>query len=180
VTPASRPRAHSIVSVSAGMELAGLERLDPVVTDEVSVHASDCTGERTYGAPRPRIDMRRCWLVGCVGGRRAAYAGRYCLEDGCRWRYEPGVRSRRLERQLRSLAVPVLATALIKILAGRGLRLVAFRAAGCWRCTRSPHRALLGLPGKGKRIATGAATSTRRPGRWCRGSSEHEPDAVVC
>jgi predicted nuclease with RNAse H fold len=57
--------------------------------------------------------------------------GRCCLDDDCRCRYEPGVRSRKLERQLRRMGVPILATALIKILARRGLRLAtSLPAAG--------------------------------------------------
>jgi predicted nuclease with RNAse H fold len=48
--------------------------------------------------------------------------GRCCLDDDCRCRYDPGARSRGLERQLRRMGVPILATALIKIQQPRSYR----------------------------------------------------------
>ena len=51
--------------------------------------------------------------------------GRCCLDDDCHCRHDPGTRSRDVERQLARERVPTLATALIKILARRGIRLAA-------------------------------------------------------
>src|SRR5579884_2015668 len=48
--------------------------------------------------------------------------GRCCLDDDCRCRHDPGTRSRQVERDLLRLRVPILATALIKVLARRGIR----------------------------------------------------------
>src|SRR4051794_24053552 len=49
--------------------------------------------------------------------------GRCCLDDDCPCRHDPGTRSRQLERDLLHMGVPILATALIKVLARRGHRL---------------------------------------------------------
>ncbi len=115
--------------------------------------------------------------------------GRCCLDDDCRCRHEPGVRSRQLERELRRMGVPILATALIKILARRGLRLAgAFRAAGCEPVLEVyPYATLrlLGLPTAGKKTELGrrrihAALQPLVPGLDHPHASEHELDAVVC
>src|SRR5437870_3146620 len=57
--------------------------------------------------------------------------GRCCLDDDCGCRYDPGTRSRQIERELLRMRIPTLATALIKVLARRGIALAAaLRAAG--------------------------------------------------
>jgi predicted nuclease with RNAse H fold len=87
------------------------------------------------------------------------------------------------------MGVPILATALIKILARRVLRLAtSLREAGSepvievYPCATLP---LLGLPTTGKRAEAGrqrihAAPQPLVPGLDHPRASEHELDAVVC
>jgi uncharacterized protein len=151
-----------------------LERLDSVATDEDILEVAALAGASGAVAVNAPLTLP---------------LGRCCLDDDCRCRHEPGVRSRQLERELRRLGVPILATALIKVLARRGLRLAAaLRAAG-----RAPllevypvaTLRLLGLPSAGKRTEVGrrrihAALRPLVPGLDHPQASEHELDAVVC
>jgi predicted nuclease with RNAse H fold len=152
-----------------------LERLGSVFTDEeiigVAALAAPSGGAVAINAPLT-LPLGRC-----------------CLDDDCRCRYEPGVRSRQLELQLRRMGVPILATALIKILARRGLRLAAaLREAGCAPVLEVYPFAtlrLLGLPTGGKRTEAGrrrihAALQPLVPGLDHPRATEHELDAVVC
>jgi predicted nuclease with RNAse H fold len=115
--------------------------------------------------------------------------GRCCLDDDCRCRHEPGVRSRQLERELRRMGVPILATALIKVLARRGLRLATGlrEAGGEPPIEVYPYATLrlLGLPTTGKHTQAGrgcihAALRPLVPGLDHPRATEHELDAVVC
>jgi uncharacterized protein len=151
-----------------------LERLDSVYTDaDILAAAALAAGGGVVAVNAPlSLPLGRC-----------------CLDDDCRCRYEPGVRSRELERQLRRMGVPILATALIKILARRGVRLAAplREAASAPVIEVYPHATLrlLGLPAAGKRTAMGrrrihAALQPLVPGLDHPRATEHELDAVVC
>lgn len=114
--------------------------------------------------------------------------GRCCLDDDCACRYDPGTRSRQLERDLLHMGVPILATALIKVLARRGAHLAAaFQCTGIEPLEVYPYATLrlLGLPTKGKRTKTGRRTihdalQPLVPGLAHPDASEHQLDAVVC
>ena len=114
--------------------------------------------------------------------------GRCCLDDDCACRHDPGTRSRQLERDLLHMGVPILATALIKVLARRGAHLAAAcRAAGNEPLEVYPYATLrlLGLPTKGKRTKAGRriihdALQSLVPGLAHPEASEHQLDAVVC
>ena len=114
--------------------------------------------------------------------------GRCCLDDDCACRHDPGTRSRQAERELLRMGVPILATALIKVLARRGERLAtALRRAGWGPLEVYPFATLrlLGLPTAGKRTALGRrrihhALQALVPGLDHPDASEHQLDAVVC
>jgi uncharacterized protein len=114
--------------------------------------------------------------------------GRCCLDDDCPCRYDPGTRSRQLERDLLHMGVPILAMALINVLARRGARLAAaFRCGGIEPLEVYPYATLrlLGLPTKGKRTKPGRriihdALQPLVPGLAHPDASEHRLDAVVC
>jgi predicted nuclease with RNAse H fold len=114
--------------------------------------------------------------------------GRCCLDDDCPCRHEPGTRSREVERELLRMKVPVLATALIKVLARRGYQLVAaLRAIGYEPLEVYPFATLrlLDLPASGKRTQLGRrrihnALQPLVPGLDHPDASEHQLDAVVC
>jgi predicted nuclease with RNAse H fold len=114
--------------------------------------------------------------------------GRCCLDDDCRCRHDPGTRSRALERQLARERVPILASALIKVLARRGIALAGhLHAAGFTVLEAYPFATmlLLGLPTRGKRSRQGralihAALAPLVPGLDHPAASEHELDAVIC
>ncbi len=114
--------------------------------------------------------------------------GRCCLDDECPCRHDPGTRSRELERELLRMKVPILATALIKVLARRGFRLAAtLRAVGYAPLEVYPFATLrlLGLPTTGKRTQLGRrrihnALQPLIPGLDHPEASEHQLDAVVC
>ena len=114
--------------------------------------------------------------------------GRCCLDDDCPCRHDPGTRSRELERELLHLRVPILATALIKVLARRGYILAAaLRARDHAPLEVYPFATLrlLGLPTAGKRTKLGRrrihnALQPLVPGLDHPEASEHQLDAVVC
>jgi uncharacterized protein len=114
--------------------------------------------------------------------------GRCCLDDDCPCRHDPGTRSREVERELLRMKVPVLATALIKVLARRGYRVAAaLRAAGHEPLEVYPFATLrlLDLPTAGKRTQLGRrrihhALQPLVPGLDHPDASEHQLDAVVC
>jgi uncharacterized protein len=191
--PPSRPSRRAtgpVAPACIGIDLAGVERnptgvavlragrlelLDSVSTDEdilaVAAQVAGNGGAVAINAPLT-LPLGRC-----------------CLDDDCRCRYEPGVRSRQLERELRRMGVPILATALIKILARRGVRLAtALREAGSEPFIEVyPYATLclLGLPTAGKRTEAGrrrihAALQPLVPGLDHPRATEHELDAVIC
>jgi predicted nuclease with RNAse H fold len=114
--------------------------------------------------------------------------GRCCLDDDCACRHDPGTRSRQLERDLLHMGVPILATALIKVLARRGARLASsLRCTGIAPLEVYPYATLrlLGLPTKAKRTRAGRraihdALQALVPGLDHPDASEHQLDAVVC
>ena len=114
--------------------------------------------------------------------------GRCCLDDDCPCRHDPGTRSRQLERDLLHVRIPILATALIKVLARRGFGLAAtLHAHGYQPLEVYPYATLrlLDLPAQGKRTALGrrrihAALQPLIPGLDHPDASEHGLDAVVC
>ena len=114
--------------------------------------------------------------------------GRCCLDDDCPCRQDPGTRSRQLERELGRMGVPTLATALIKVLARRGIRIAsALRGLGYEPIEVYPFATLklLGLPWEGKRTEVGRrkihrGLKPRVPGLRHPRASEHQLDAVVC
>lgn len=114
--------------------------------------------------------------------------GRCCLDDDCTCRHDPGTRSRQMERDLLHLRIPILATALIKVLARRGFALSAtLHALGYQPLEVYPYATLrlLDLPAQGKRTALGrrrihAALQPLIPGLDHPDASEHGLDAVVC
>jgi predicted nuclease with RNAse H fold len=114
--------------------------------------------------------------------------GRCCLNDDCHCRHDPGTRSRQAERDLLHLGVPTLATALLKVLARRGIRLAEILRQRGWDPIEVyPYATLrlLGLPTAGKRTPLGrrrihAALQTVVPGLGHPDASEHQLDAVVC
>ena len=115
-------------------------------------------------------------------------SGRCCLHDDCPCRHDPGTRSRQLERDLLHLRIPILATALIKVLARRGFVLAAtLSQLGYHPLEVYPFATLrlLDLPAQGKRTALGrrrihAALQPLIPGLDHPDASEHGLDAVVC
>jgi len=114
--------------------------------------------------------------------------GRCCLDDDCPCRHDPGTRSREIERELLRMRVPVLATALIKVLARRGIHLAAaLRAVGCVPLEVYPYATmrLLDLPAQGKRTQLGRrrihhALQPLVPGLDHPDATEHQLDAIVC
>ncbi len=114
--------------------------------------------------------------------------GRCCWDDDCHCRQDPGTRSRQLERELARMGVPTLATAIIKVLARRGVRVAALlREAGYEPLEVYPFASLklLGLPWRGKRTEEGRLAIHRGlrplvPGLRHPRASEHQLDAVVC
>ncbi|HZU75729.1 MAG TPA: DUF429 domain-containing protein [Dehalococcoidia bacterium] len=114
--------------------------------------------------------------------------GRCCLDDDCPCRHDPGTRSREVERVLGRMRVPTLATALLKVLARRGMRLAAaLRASGWEPLEVYPYATLrlLGLPTAGKRTELGRrrihdALCPLVPGLARPDASEHQLDAVAC
>ncbi|MBV9544686.1 MAG: DUF429 domain-containing protein, partial [Chloroflexi bacterium] len=135
--------------------------------------------------------------VVALAGRNATVAinapltrplGRCCLDDDCLCRHDPGTRSRQIERDLLRMGVPILATALIKVLARRGYTIgAALRHEGWEPLEVYPFATLrlLGLPTQGKRTRPGRlrihhALQSIVPGLDHPDASEHQLDAVVC
>ena len=147
--------------------------LRSVDTDETIVSLAHSLGPRTVVAVNAPLTLPR---------------GRCCLDDDCRCRHDPGTRSREIERALGRERVPTLATALIKVLARRGIALAArLRSHGFEVLESYPYATLriLGLPATGKRSKAGRqligdALAPLVPGLAGLDPTEHELDAVVC
>lgn len=128
------------------------------------------------------------WGTVAVNAPLTRPLGRCCLDDDCPCRHDPGTRSRQLERELGSMGVPALATALIKVLARRGSSIAsALRERGHEPLEVYPFATLklLGLPWRGKKTPEGRRRIHRAlkplvPGLRHPRASEHQLDAVVC
>ncbi len=155
------------------IERGRLVDLRSLGTDEEIVARARSLGRRVVVAVNAPLSLPR---------------GRCCLEDDCRCRHDPGTRSRAVERLLARERVPTLATAVIKVLARRGIRLAArLRSTGFQVLEVYPYATLrlLGLPAGGKRSRSGraaiaAALAPLVPGLDHPDATEHELDAVVC
>jgi predicted nuclease with RNAse H fold len=175
-------------AVCVGVDLAGVERRE---TGIAVLHDGRLTLLTSAG------DDGEIFRHVAVAGRGAAVAinapltiprGRCCLDDDCPCRYDPGTRSRELERELLHMGVPILATGLIKVLARRGAHLATLLRAHGWAPLEAYPFAtlrLLGLPTKGKRTREGRraihdALQCCVPGLAHPGASEHQLDAVDC
>lgn len=175
-------------SICVGIDLAGLPHRETGVAV-----LRDGRLERLVTAGDDAEIMVLAALAG-PGGTVAINApltlprGRCCLDDDCPCRHDPGTRSREIERELLRMRVPVLATALIKVLARRGIRLsAALRAVGCEPLEVYPYATLrlLDLPTQGKRTQLGRrrihhALQSLVPGLDHPDASEHQLDAIVC
>ncbi len=175
-------------SICVGIDLAGLPHRETGVAVLRDGHL-----ERLVTAGGDDEIMALAALAG-PGGTVAINAplslprGRCCLDDDCPCRHDPGTRSREIERELLRMRVPVLATALIKVLARRGIALAAaLRAVGCAPLEVYPYATLrlLGLPAQGKRTQLGRrrihhALQPLVPGLDHPDASEHQLDAIVC
>jgi predicted nuclease with RNAse H fold len=150
-----------------------LMHLQSVETDEAIREIARSLGRRTVIAINAPLTLP---------------SGRCCLDDDCRCRHDPGTRSREVERALARERVPTLATALIKVLARRGIALAeSLRRDGFEVLETYPFATLrlLDLPATGKRSRAGRqrigeAVSWFVPGLAGLDPSEHELDAVVC
>jgi uncharacterized protein len=155
------------------LDQGALALLRSVDTDDAIVTLAQTLGPRTVVAINAPLTLPR---------------GRCCLDDECRCRHDPGTRSREVERALARERVPTLATALIKVLARRGIVLAArLRLLGFEVLESYPYATLrvLGLPAGGKRSKAGRrligeALRPLVPGLAGLDPSEHELDAVVC
>ena len=157
----------------AVVERGTLTLLRSIDTDDAIVALAHALGPRTVVAINAPLTLPR---------------GRCCLDDDCRCRHDPGTRSRQVERTLARERVPTLATALIKVLARRGIGLAAhLRRLGFTVVESYPYATLriLGLPAGGKRSRAGRrliadALAPLVPGLNGLDPTEHELDAVVC
>ena len=174
--------------VSVGIDLAGVPRRETgiaVLRDGRLDLLTSAFGDDQILALATCMDHDACVAINAPLGRPR---GRCCLDDACACRYDPGTRSRESERELLHLGVPILATALIKVLARRGYALgTALRGAGWEPLEVYPYATLrlLGLPCRGKRTRLGrqrihAALQPLIPGLAHAGASEHQLDAVIC
>jgi predicted nuclease with RNAse H fold len=175
-------------TICLGIDLAGVEHRETGIAllrnGRLVVLARAGTDAEILGYAR-LAGLRACIAVNAP---LTLPRGRCCLDDDCRCRHDPGTRSRQVERDLLHLGVPTLATALLKVLARRGIRLAgSLRAAGWEPMEVYPHATLrlLGLPTAGKRTEIGRrrihqALRPLIPGLDHPNASEHQLDAVVC
>lgn len=180
--PASRP------TICAGIDLAGVEHRE---TGMAVLRDGRLELLTSAGADEDILILAA--LAGpdgtiAINAPLTRPRGRCCLDDDCPCRYDPGTRSRQIERDLLHMGVPTLATALIKVLARRGYRIdAALRQAGWEPLEVYPFATLrlLGLPTAGKRTHLGRqrihhALRALVPGLDHPDASEHQLDAVVC
>lgn len=175
-------------SVCLGIDLAGVEHRETgiaLIEDDHLVQLRSLDTDAAILALAATLPPN---LAIAVNAPLTLPLGRCCLDDACRCRHDPGTRSREIERELARGRIPTLATALIKVLARRGIRLAeALRAAGHQPLEVYPFATLrlLGLPTAGKRSRVGrrlihAALQPVVPGLDHPDASEHQLDAVVC
>ena len=186
--PDRRDLAVGQPAVCVGIDLAGVEHRE--------TGTAVLRGGRLEILTRVGSDEEILALVAAAGaGATVAInapltrpRGRCCLDDDCACRTDPGTRSRQSERDLLHMGVPILATALIKVLARRGARVAGLlRARGCEPLEVYPFATLrlLGLPTEGKRTQLGRrrihhALQPLVPGLDHPDASEHQLDAVIC
>jgi uncharacterized protein len=175
-------------ATSLGVDLAGLEHRE---TGIAVLKAGRLVYLGSAGPDVQIFNMALCLGLSvpiAINAPLTLPRGRCCLDDDCRCRHDPGTRSREVERALARERVPTLATALIKVLARRGIRLAAaLRAQGFTILEAYPFATLrlLGLPSKGKRSRAGRAVIRTAladvlPGLDHPDATEHQLDAVVC
>ncbi len=202
--PAVRPRHVSppaLVHYPGHRDLAARQPVACVGIDLAGVEHRETGAAILYGGRLERLtrvgsDEEILALVAAAGaGATVAInapltrpRGRCCLDDDCACRTDPGTRSRQSERELLRMGVPILATALIKVLARRGARVAALLRGCGWEPLEVYPFAtlrLLGLPTEGKRTQLGRrrihhALQPLVPGLDHPDASEHQLDAVVC
>ncbi|HWE39816.1 MAG TPA: DUF429 domain-containing protein [Isosphaeraceae bacterium] len=171
-----------------GIDLAGVPERESGVAvlrgGRLDVLATARTDEEVLAF----ADVAGRWGTVAINAPLTRPLGRCCLDDDCRCRHDPGTRSRQLERELARMGIPTLATALLKVLARRGMRIAtALRARGCEPLEVYPFATLrlLGLPCSGKRTPAGRRRIQRALRAWVPGlnhpkATEHQLDAVAC
>ena len=175
-------------SICLGIDLAGVEHRETgvaIVEDDRLIHLGSIDTDAAILAVASTLPPD---AAVAINAPLTLPVGRCCLDDACRCRHDPGTRSREIERELARGRIPTLATALIKVLARRGIRLAdALRSAGRQPIEVYPFATLrlLGLPTTGKRSRVGrtviqAALRPLVPGLDHPDASEHQLDAVVC
>ncbi|WP_165229174.1 DUF429 domain-containing protein [Aquisphaera insulae] len=183
----SRPRPRA-PGVCVGIDLAGVAHRE---TGVAILRAGRLEVLTTAGPDEEILELARMagrWGTVAINAPLNRPLGRCCLDDDCVCRTDPGTRSRHLERELARMGVPALATALIKILARRGIRLAdALKAEGYEPLEVYPFATLklLGLPWRAKRTAAGRRRIRRAlkplvPGFERQHACEHQLDAIVC
>ncbi|MDP8922814.1 MAG: DUF429 domain-containing protein [Chloroflexota bacterium] len=187
-TPTRLALVRSPSSFCLGIDLAGVEHRETgvaILDGDRLVHLGSLDTDATILALAATLPPDAAIAINAP---LTLPLGRCCLDDACRCRHDPGTRSREIERELARGRIPTLATALIKVLARRGIRLAdALRAAGRRPLEVYPFATLrlLGLPTGGKRSRAGrrvihAALQPLVPGLDHSDASEHQLDAVVC
>ncbi len=183
--PRRRPRAPG---VCVGLDLAGVPHRETGVAilraGRLELLTTAAGDDEVLGFAR----RAGRWGTVAINAPLTRPRGRCCLDDDCRCRHDPGTRSRQLERDLARMGVPVLATALIKVLARRGERVASLlRSHRIEPLEVYPFATLrlLGLPWRGKRTAEGRRRIYRAlrplvPGLRHPRASEHQLDAIVC
>ena len=181
-----RPTNHDCVAV--GIDLAGLEHRETGIAVLRGGRLTLLTSANSDSEILSLAPIEEPNVTLAVNAPLTVPRGRCCLDDDCPCRHDPGTRSREIERTLLRMRVPILATALIKVLARRGSTLaLALRQAGCEPLEVYPYATLrlLGLPTQGKRTQLGRrrihqALQPLVPGLDHPEATEHQLDAVVC
>ena len=183
-----RPLTFPAPSCCLGIDLAGVEHRETGIAVLCGVRLVEVTSLDTDAAILAlAATLPHDAAIG-INAPLTLPLGRCCLDDDCRCRHDPGTRSREIERELARGRIPTLATALIKVLARRGIGLAAaLRATGREPLEVYPFATLrlLGLPSTGKRSRAGRrvihdALGPLVPGLDHPDASEHQLDAVVC
>jgi uncharacterized protein len=175
-------------TICLGIDLAGVEHRETGIALLIGDHLVELTSADSDRAILSHVAALPGHAAIAINAPLTLPRGRCCLHDACRCRQDPGTRSREIERELARGRVPTLATALIKVLARRGIWLAAaLRAQGRQPLEVYPFATLrlLGLPTGGKRSRAGRAAIQDAlrplvPGLDHPDASEHQLDAVVC
>lgn len=183
--PPARPRPDP---ACVGIDLAGVEHRETgvaILRGGRLIHLGTAGTDAEVFAAALRAGRRG---VVAINAPLTRPRGRCCLDDDCPCRSDPGTRSRQVERDLARQGIPVLATALIKVLARRGRRLaLALRFRGIDPLEVYPFATLhaLGISAAGKRTAEGRRRIHRGLRRHVPGldhpeATDHQLDAVAC